>query len=89
MADLAMQSLGIAFEGFVNGDEGAKEKVDELNARAAEMERAIVAYLIKISAADLSYGDEKLISSIHHAVGDILRISELSDNITKYTRNCK
>ena len=63
--------------------------MDELNARAAEMERAIVAYLIKISAADLSYGDEKLISSIHHAVGDILRISELSDNITKYTRNCK
>ena len=33
--------------------------------------------------------DEKTISAIHHATGDILRISELADNITKYTRNCK
>ena len=53
------------------------------------MERAIVAYLIKISAQDVSLSDERLISAIHHATSDIIRISELADNITKYTRNCK
>ena len=53
------------------------------------MEKKIVAYLIEISAADPSLEDEKRISSIHHATGDIIRISELADNITKYTRNCK
>lgn len=89
MADLAMQSLQVAFEGFVAGNEGAKEEVEKINQRVSEMERAIVAYLIKISAQDVSLSDEKLISAIHHATSDIIRISELADNITKYTRNCK
>ena len=89
MAELAMQSLKTAFDGFVTGDEAKKEQVDELNARVADMEKNIVSYLIKISATDLSLNDERLISSIHHATSDIIRISELADNITKYTRNCK
>lgn len=89
MAELAMQSLQVAFEGFVAGNEGAKEEVEKINQRVAEMERAIVAYLIKISAQDVSLSDEKLISAVHHATSDIIRISELADNITKYTRNCK
>lgn len=89
MAELAMQSMKAALDGFVAGDESVKAQVDEINARVAEMERRIVSYLIKVSAADLSYDDEKLISALHQSTGDILRISELSDNITKYTRNCK
>ena len=89
MAELAMQSLQVAFEGFVAGNEGAKEEVEKINQRVSEMERAIVAYLIKISAQDVSLSDEKLISAVHHATSDIIRISELADNITKYTRNCK
>ncbi len=89
MASLAMQSMQTAFDGFVAGDVAAKDQVDTLNAHIAEMEKNIVSYLIKISASDLSLNDERLISSIHHATSDIIRISELADNITKYTRNCK
>ncbi len=89
MTEIAMESLRTAFNGFVAGDETAKEKVDELNFRVADLEKRIVSYLIQISASDLSYSDEKLISAIHHATSDIIRISELADNITKYTRNSK
>ena len=89
MADLAMQSLRLSFEGFIAQDTEKKEQVDALNARVFEMEKRIVAYLIKISSQDISLSDERLISAIHHATGDIIRIGELSDNITKYTRNCK
>ena len=89
MAELAMQSMTIALDGFLAGDESRKAQVDELNARVADMEKRIVAYLIKISASDLSLTDERLVSSIHHATSDIIRISELADNVTKYTRNCK
>ena len=89
MAEIAIESLKTAFDGFVAGDEGAKAKVDELNGRVAEMEKGIVSYLIKISAQDVSISDERLISAIHHATSDIIRISELADNITKYTRNSK
>ena len=85
MAELAMQSMTIALDGFLAGDESRKAQVDELNARVADMEKRIVAYLIKISASDLSLTDERLVSSIHHATSDIIRISELADNVTKYT----
>ncbi len=89
MADIAMESLHTAFAGFIAGDESAKEKVDELNTRVADMEKRIVSYLIKISASDLSLNDERIISAIHHSTSDIIRISELADNLTKYTHNCK
>ena len=89
MAELSMDALRTAFHGFVNGDEGAKEEVTELNARIGELEHAIVAYLIKVAAEDISLSDEKLVSAIQQSTGDILRIGELADNITKYTRNCK
>ena len=64
-----MESLQTAFRRVRDGDESAKEKVDELNARVAEMERAIVAYLIKISSQDVSLTDEKLVSAIQHVHG--------------------
>ena len=84
-----MQSLDIAFKGFVNGDESVKDQVEQTNAMVSELEKRIVEYLIKISAEDAAISDEKLISAIHHATGDILRISELADNLTKYTRRSK
>ena len=89
MAELSMEALRTAFNGFVAGDEKAKEEVAELNTRVGDLERAIVAYLIKVAAEDISLSDEKLISAIQQSTGDILRIGELADNITKYTRNCK
>ena len=42
MAGLAMESLDAAFNGFVASDESAREKVEELNARVAELEKNIV-----------------------------------------------
>ena len=89
LAQLAMQSLSVAFEGFIEENVDAKAKVDELNVRCADLERRIVDYLIRISSNDVSYGDEKIISALHHGVNDIVRISELADNITRYTANCK
>lgn len=59
LAQLAMQSLSVAFEGFIEENVDAKAKVDELNARCADLERRIVDYLIRISSNDVSYGDEK------------------------------
>ena len=89
MAGLAMESLDTAFKAFLEGDESAKAKVEEINGKVAETGRQIVDYLIKISSTDVMTEDEKTISAIHHATGDILRIGELADDITKYTRNCK
>lgn len=48
--------------------------------------RNITDYLVKISANDISVNTEKEISSLHHSMGDIVRVAELAQNFTKYTR---
>jgi len=48
--------------------------------------RQITDYLIKVSGADVSVHDDQRISILYHALADLLRISEISDNIVKYTR---
>ena len=88
MAETAMESLKTAFDGFVARDESAAERVNTLNANVADLERRIVSFLIRISSEDTSEADERTIYALHHATGDIASISELADNITKYTRSC-
>lgn len=86
MADMAMQSLSLAFNGFIGRDLDSMDKVAANNERIAELSKRISDYLVKVSAAGPSFDDEKKISALHNNVGDIVRISELADNLTKYTR---
>lgn len=86
MADMAMASLATAFNGFIHRDMSSVEKVAANNERIADLSKAISDYLVKVSAAGPSLDDEKKISAMHNNVGDIVRISELADNLTKYTK---
>lgn len=86
MADMAMQSLSLAFNGFIGRDLDSMDKVAVNNESIAELSKLISDYLVKVSAAGPSFDDEKKISALHNNVGDIVRISELADNLTKYTR---
>ena len=47
--------------------------------------KKVVSYLIKLSASPLTIDEEKTVSSLHYVLNDIMRISELADNVTKYT----
>ena len=49
-------------------------------------DRNIINYLIKVSAK-CTVQEEQYISNIHNSIGDIMRIAEIADNFTKYTRN--
>ena len=86
MADMAMASLATAFNGFIRRDVSTVEKVAANNELIADLSKSISDYLVKVSAAGPSLEDEKKISALHNNVGDIVRISELADNLTKYTR---
>jgi len=81
----AMNTLNTAFEGFLNKDLSAKEKVLENNAALAQVNRSTVEYLVKLSASSLVMEEEQTVSSLHYVLNDILRIGELADNVTKYT----
>ena len=86
MADMSMDSLRTAFGGFISRDMGAVEKVYEANAIIATLGEQISDYLVRTSASGLSFSDEKEVSALHSNIGDIARISELADNVTKYTK---
>lgn len=86
MADMAMASLATAFNGFIRRDDSTAQKVAENNERIAGLSMKISDYLVKVSAAGPSLDDEKKISALHNSVGDVVRISELADNLTKYTK---
>ena len=86
MADMSMESLHIAFNAFINRDLEALESVYEANENIAKISEQISNYLVRVSASGVSYSDEKLISALHSNIGDIARIAELADNLTKYTK---
>lgn len=86
MADEAMDSLHIAYNGFVKKDISAIEKVYEKNEGIAKMGEQISDYLVQVSASGVTLSDEKAISALHSNIGDIARIAELADNLTKYTK---
>ena len=86
MADMAMDSLQTAFKGFVDRDLSAVDTVAENNEKVADLGAKISDYLVKVSASGISLADEKLVSALHNNVGDVARVADLSDNLTKYTK---
>lgn len=86
MADIAMESLETAVGGFLNKDMQATEAVQDKNERVAKIGSQISDYLVQVSASGISLADEKRVHALHNNVGDVVRISELADNVTKYTR---
>lgn len=86
MADMAMDSLEVAFNGFIARNLEAVEKVYEENENISKLSEKISDYLVRVSANGASWKDEKSINALHNNIGDIARIAELADNLTKYTK---
>jgi phosphate:Na+ symporter len=86
MADMAMESVRVAFEAFIARDIEPLDRVYENNENIAKLGEQISDYLVRVSASGVSLSDEKRVSALHTNIGDIARIAELADNLTKYTR---
>lgn len=85
MLDMAMQSLDTAMSGFNEYTTAQTPQVLKSNDKIIDMSQQLSDYLISISAADITLTDEKRVLDLQHNIGDIVRISELAENITKYT----
>jgi len=86
LSDLAMESLAYAYSGFMDRDVDRSEKVYKSNDEIALIGSQITNYLIKVSAGGVILEDEREINALHNNTSDLVRISELADNLTKYTR---
>ncbi len=81
----AMGTLNQSIDAFIGKDTAVKEQVLEKNAELAQINKQVVAYLVRISATSLVMEEEKTVSSLHYVYNDIMRLGELADNVTKYT----
>lgn len=65
------------------GAENVREQIRKIN----EESRRLTQFLIRLSSSEVSYGDEKMVSAMHSAMADVLRIADLADNMVKYTNH--
>lgn len=85
LSDTAMTAFKTAYTAFYRKDASLIPKVQEGIERSTEIQQGIVNYLIRLSSMS-KCAEEKELSDLHSNVGDIMRIAEIADNFTKYTR---
>ena len=86
VADMAMDNLDTAMNGFISRDTSVAKQVTANNEHIAKLDKEISDYLVRVSNSNVSFSNEKLVNALHHNLGDISRIADLSDNVIKYTR---
>lgn len=87
MGNKCMDALDKSFNAFIARDTSLAEDINAENEDITLMSKQITDYLIKVSGETISVHDDQKISIMHHAIADMLRISEISDNFVKYTRS--
>ena len=87
MGALAMETLNLSIEGFINHDLSTKEEVLHKFKIIDAMNTDILAYLVKVSSHGITPAEEKFVSILHHSLNDFYREVEIAENMTKYTRH--
>lgn len=87
IATEAMVILRSSVASFIKKDTSQESAIRDDIGKINESTKRVTEFLIKLSGSDLSYKDEKTLSSMHEAIGDVLRIADLADNMLKYTRH--
>lgn len=87
MAKEAHEDLNLALDGFVNKNKKRKDEVDEKEARVLRMSRKLTGFIVEMTAEGLSESASRRVSKMQLDIADIVRLTEVADNITGYTRH--
>ena len=87
MGSLAMETLNVGVDGFINHNMETREEVNSKIKIIDAMNTDILAYLVKISALDINPEESQFVSILHHSLNDFYRAIEIADNMCKYTRH--
>lgn len=82
----AMNALDLSLDGFLKRNIDDSKVVFKHIDNVEEYNKEIIAYLVNISSKEISIHDENKISALHTVVNDLIRESEIADNVVKYTR---
>ena len=88
MAKEALDDLLLALQGFVNRDESLSAKVDDQENEVLRKSKELTSYLVNITArGGLTQTSSDKLSNLQLDIADIVRLTEVADNITGYTRH--
>ena len=85
MSDAAMAAFRSGYGSFASKDEELIGDTQRLIEEVNSIGQSMVGYLIKLSARNSMEGDGD-ISALHSSIGDVMRVAEIADNMTKYTK---
>ena len=85
LSDTAMDAFRTGYRSFQQRDRALIAPTHARIDQANQICQSMVDYLIRLSAQS-KLADEREISNLHSNLGDIMRIAEIADNLTKYTQ---
>lgn len=85
LSDVAMGAFRTAFLSFNQNDISLIAPAQEQMARANGIYHNMIDFLVRLSSQS-GLAEEKQIADFHSSLADIMRISEIADNFTKYAR---
>lgn len=87
MAKKAFDDLTLSLKGFQKRDESVNDEVDKIEREVLTMSKELTSFLVDISAKGVSSASSQRISRMQLDIADIVRLTEVADNITGYTRH--
>ena len=85
IADIAMSAFNSSYEAFQSRDKSKTPEILETVEKTTDLSQNLINYMIKVSSF-CSQREEEKIAALHNCVGDVVRIADIADNFTKYTR---
>lgn len=86
LSDTAMDAFRTAYKSFEKADKELIPSAQKKIKKVEDIYNRVVSYLVQISIQSNLPEDEKKISVLHDNLSDIMRIAEIADNFTKYTK---
>lgn len=85
IAKKAQEDLNLSIDAFVNRDVNKKEQIDAIENEVLEMTRKLTGFIVKIQSLGVAEEVYSRLSKMQLDIADIIRLTEVADNITGYT----
>ncbi len=85
IANKALDDLNLSIDAFVDRDLSKKEEIDRIQDEVLRMTRNLTSFIVKIQSLGVTEEAYSRLSKMQLDIADIVRLTEVADNITGYT----
>ncbi len=85
IANKALGDLNLSIDAFVDRDLSKKEEIDRIQDEVLRMTRNLTSFIVKIQSLGVTEEAYSRLSKMQLDIADIVRLTEVADNITGYT----